>query len=116
MVNCKKTQRWLRRLLCGGRPHRSAQDFFVGSAVLGEFGHPIALEMAGTVHHFLSLNIWISFSGGSRAPVDSPLIVDLSHAVVVQMRCATRELFSGLTSSAGEECSLLAEQQCFSWH
>ena len=33
------------RALC--RTYRSWQDFFLGSAVLGQYGHSVALEMAG---------------------------------------------------------------------
>ena len=29
------------------RTHKSWQDFFLGSAVLGQYGHSVALEMAG---------------------------------------------------------------------
>lgn len=34
---------------CVPRSYRNAQDFFIGAAVLGQFGHSIALEMAGLV-------------------------------------------------------------------
>jgi len=31
------------------RMYKNAQDFFIGAAVLGQFGHSIALEMAGII-------------------------------------------------------------------
>lgn len=41
------------------RSYKSAEDFFIGAAVLGQFGHSIALEMAG-ITNFLPLHrFWI---------------------------------------------------------
>lgn len=40
---------------CVPRSYRNAQDFFIGAAVLGQFGHSIALEMAGWFSHQLNL-------------------------------------------------------------
>ena len=92
----------LKRLLYAIRPHKNAQDFFVGAAVLGEFGHPIALEMAGAWIHTLN-NLYTEPPCCIPAFLH-PLETYFSHFPALQMPCATKEPSNGHTSWDGK-CS-----------
>ena len=62
------------------RTYKSWEDFFLGSAVLGQYGHSVALEMAGTAHWaFLSRTSHISFPALVSLVLDAPWLHDTSE-------------------------------------